>query len=203
MASRLYEILRKDVFSDIETGPWSYVFLALTHLYMLAASLAPCNARSSVAWILTLKLAGYCPLGWLTNVNILISRCHVNSLAPGRFGMLQIKVMCTFCEIAFRWMPQNTFDEKSTLVEEMAWYSLATSHYLSQCWLRFMSEYDISRPKQVKHTSKFFRFIYSKPTQQKVSVSSDDVLCLLGAPIAFFTNFFLFWCLYSLSEFLF
>ena len=26
-ASRLYEILRKDVFSDIETGPWSLYYL--------------------------------------------------------------------------------------------------------------------------------------------------------------------------------
>ena len=37
MASRLYEILRKDVFSDIETGPWLYTIcgsvLTVTILY--------------------------------------------------------------------------------------------------------------------------------------------------------------------------
>ena len=27
--------------------------------------------------------------------------------------MLRIKFMSTFCEIAFRWMPRNTFDNKS------------------------------------------------------------------------------------------
>ena len=31
-------------------------------------------------------------------------------------------------------MPQNTFGEKSTLVQVMAWSRQATSHYLSQYW---------------------------------------------------------------------
>ena len=30
-----------------------------------------------------------------------------------------IKLMSTSCEIALRWMPQNTFDDKSTLVQVM------------------------------------------------------------------------------------
>ena len=34
---------------------------------------------------------------------------------------------------------------KSTLVQVMAWWHQATSHYLSQCWPRFMSPYDITR----------------------------------------------------------
>ena len=37
-------------------------------------------------------------------------------------------------EKALRWMPQNLFDnDKSTLVQVMAWCRQATSHYLSQC----------------------------------------------------------------------
>ena len=43
---------------------------------------------------------------------------------------------CTSCEIVIRWMPQNTFDDKSTLVQVMAWCCQATIHYLSQCWRR-------------------------------------------------------------------
>ena len=31
--------------------------------------------------------------------------------------MLQMKFMSTFCEIVFRGMPQNMFDDKSTLVQ--------------------------------------------------------------------------------------
>ena len=32
--------------------------------------------------------------------------------------MLRIKLMRIYCEIALRLMPQNTFDDKSTLVQE-------------------------------------------------------------------------------------
>ena len=35
--------------------------------------------------------------------------------------------------------PQNDFDDKSTLVQVMAWCRQATSHYLSQWWPRYIS----------------------------------------------------------------
>ena len=44
--------------------------------------------------------------------------------------MLRIKFESTSCEIPLRWMSQNTFDDKSTLVQVMAWCRQATSHYL-------------------------------------------------------------------------
>ena len=37
----------------------------------------------------------------------------------------------------------------STLVEVMAWCHQAPSHYLSQCWPRLMSPYDVNRPQWV------------------------------------------------------
>ena len=49
------------------------------------------------------------------------------------------------CEIALSWMAQNTFDDKSTLVLVMAWCRQVTSHYLDQCWPRFMSPYGITQ----------------------------------------------------------
>ena len=33
-----------------------------------------------------------------------------------------------------KWMPQNTFDDESTLVQIMVWRRQARSHYLIQCW---------------------------------------------------------------------
>ena len=36
-------------------------------------------------------------------------------------------------------MPQNPFHDKSLLVQVMAWCRQATSHYLIQCWPRFMA----------------------------------------------------------------
>ena len=38
-----------------------------------------------------------------------------------------------------------TFDDKSTLVQVMAWCSQATSNYLSQCWARSILPYGITR----------------------------------------------------------
>ena len=43
------------------------------------------------------------------------------------------------CEIALRLMSLDLTDDKSTLVQVMAWCRQATSHYLSQCWPRSMS----------------------------------------------------------------
>ena len=54
------------------------------------------------------------------------------------------------CGIALRWMPLDLTDDKSTLVQVMAWCRQATSHYLSQCWPRSMSPNGITRPQWVK-----------------------------------------------------
>ena len=46
-------------------------------------------------------------------------------------------------------MPLDLSNDKSTLVQVMAWCRQATSHYLSQCWLRSMSPFSITRPQCV------------------------------------------------------
>ena len=55
-----------------------------------------------------------------------------------------------FSPIAFQWMAQNPTDDKSTLIQVMAWFYQTTSHYVNQCWLKFMTSYDITRPQRVK-----------------------------------------------------
>ena len=47
-------------------------------------------------------------------------------------------------------MPLVLTDDKSTLVQVMAWCRQATSHYLSQCWHRFMLPYGVIRSQWVK-----------------------------------------------------
>ena len=54
------------------------------------------------------------------------------------------------CELVFRWMSLDLADDKSTLVQVMAWCRQATSHYLSQCWPRSLSPYGVTRPEWVK-----------------------------------------------------
>ena len=83
----------------------------------------------------------------VTQINGFV-RCYgistVNSLAPGRF-QLNFRLVIfklTFVNggwgisygIALRWMPLDLTDDKSTLVQVMAWCRQATSHYLSQWW---------------------------------------------------------------------
>ena len=52
-------------------------------------------------------------------------------------------------EIAPWRLSLNLTDDKSTLVQVMAWCRQATRHYLNQCWPRSMSPYDITRPQWV------------------------------------------------------
>ena len=37
-------------------------------------------------------------------------------------------------------------DDKSTLLQVMTWCRQATSHYLNQCWRRYLTPYDVTRP---------------------------------------------------------
>ena len=83
----------------------------------------------------------------------------VKSLAPGKFEWnfrhLIFQIISVLdgwgisCELALRWMSLDLTDDKSTLVQVMAWCRQATSHYLSQCWLRSLSPYGVTRPQWV------------------------------------------------------
>ena len=83
----------------------------------------------------------------------------LNSLAPGRF---QIDFRYVIFKlnlvnvgwgmshgIALRWMPLDLADDKSSLVQVVAWCRQATSHYLSQRWSRPMSPNGVTRPQWV------------------------------------------------------
>ena len=84
---------------------------------------------------------------------------YFNSLWPGRFkwnfrwvlfkSITVIDGWDTCCEIALRRMSLDPINDKSTLVQVMAWCRQATSHYLSQCWPRSLSPYGVTRPQWV------------------------------------------------------
>ena len=88
-----------------------------------------------------------------------------NSLAPGKFEwnfrhvfykqILVIDGWGICCEIALIWMSLDFTDNQSTLVQVMAWCHQATSHYLSQCWPRSLSPYDVTRPQWVNKKTGF------------------------------------------------
>ena len=65
-------------------------------------------------------------------------------------------------ELALRWMSPDLTDDKSTLVQAMAWCRQATSHYLSQCWPGSLSPYGVTRPQWVNDDTVYWhkRYIY-------------------------------------------
>ena len=52
--------------------------------------------------------------------------------------------MSTCCEIALRWIPQNTFDDKSPMFQVKVLCRQATRYYLSQWQPRSMSPYGVT-----------------------------------------------------------
>ena len=82
-----------------------------------------------------------------------------NSLAPGIFRWNFGKVIFTLihvingcdtsCKIILIWMSIDLTNDKSALVQVMAWCRQATSHYLSQCWPRSLSPYGVTRSQWV------------------------------------------------------
>ena len=84
-----------------------------------------------------------------------------NSLAPGRsycdfknviFNLaLLIGNFKSSYDNVLRWMSQALTDDKSTLVQVMAWCRQASSHYLNQCWPRSPTPYGVTRPQWDMH----------------------------------------------------
>ena len=73
----------------------------------------------------------------------------VSSTAPGERGNNSKYLIFGHIVETFRWMPQNTFDDKSTLFQVMTWWRQATKNYLSQCCANSVSPYDVPRPQCV------------------------------------------------------
>ena len=101
------------------------------------------------------QIGGQICQAWLISASQFI----FNSFAPGRCGMnfkcvisvhmLWHKFISTSCEIVLRWMPQSTFEDKSTLILVMA-SCQATNHFLSQCWPSSMLSCGVTSPRWVK-----------------------------------------------------
>ena len=94
------------------------------------------------------------------NTHCILTAISLNSLAPGRsecdsknviFNLVLLIGIFRFSHHnTLRWLPPDLTDDKSTLVQVMAWCRQATSHYLSQCWLSSLSPYGVARPQWVK-----------------------------------------------------
>ena len=107
---------------------------------------------------------------WSSHTNPLVpGKFGFNSLAPGKFELnfryLIFQIISAIdgwvisCELALRWMSFDLTDDKSTLVQVMAWCCQATSHYLSQCWPRSLLPYGVTRPHWINLKLVIFKLI--------------------------------------------
>ena len=90
-----------------------------------------------------------------SNITLGISLTH---WSLGDLDVIQNAIFNIVLLIGISWFPydnalkrisQDSTDDKSTLVQVMAWCRQATSHYLSQCWPGSVTPYDITRPQWV------------------------------------------------------
>ena len=65
-------------------------------------------------------------------------------------------------KIALRWTSLDLSDDKSILVQVMAWCRQATNHYLNQCWPRSLLPYGVTRPQWVNPLSWVVQIIPGK-----------------------------------------
>ena len=111
-------------------------------------------------------------LDWIKTTPDCITWYSINSSAPGRPGchlktaifnlVLLIDIFTLSDDNVFRWMPWHLTDDKSKLVQVMAWCRQATRHYLSQCWPRSLSLYGVPRPQCVNSAWRGFWGLFNK-----------------------------------------
>ena len=129
----------------IETGPGSHGS-ALMHMTLISMYSTTHPSKLASPYGSLLGLLFWCLI--------------VNSLTPGKSGfniqsaifnlVLLIDIFRSSDDNALRWMSWDLSEDKSTLVQVMAWCRQAPNHYLSQCWPRSMSSNGVTRPQWVK-----------------------------------------------------
>ena len=97
--------------------------------------------------------------------------------------VLLIGVFTSSNDNPLRWMPRDLTDDKSTLVQVMAWCRQAKGHYLSQCWPSSMSPYGITRPQWVLwmyyHMNWLIMIHYKTKFGKQISESDDLKPCII------------------------
>ena len=96
-------------------------------------------------------------------------------VAHGRCGDIKCVIFHPICgtdissKISLWWMLQNHFDDKSTLLQVMAWCHQAPSHYLKQCWLNFYNMLWCFQSEKVKPFSMYRRVLLSPSNQSPIT----------------------------------
>ena len=76
--------------------------------------------------------------GWMKRL-LFCRHFHMHFLMKKLWNLIKISLKCG-----------GLIDDKSTLVEIMAWCCVAAGHYLNQWWPRSMIPYGVTKPQWVK-----------------------------------------------------
>ena len=109
-----------ELFSEIFVGTLSRVIVSITHWgrYRVAAILQMTHLDEFSCMKIGVLAPGKCS----GKFKSIIFKC-----------ITQKSSLDTHCEIGLRWMLENLTNDKSTLLQVMAWCRQAPSHYLSPC----------------------------------------------------------------------
>ena len=137
----------------------------------------------------------------LYTISCYIGMGIVNSLSNGRLGgdfnyvyfkhNVGIDILIIQVDIALERMPEFLIDEKSTLVQVMAWCCQAASHYLNQCWPTSPTWYGVTRQELININNVTWRSVNSSPTNL-----ADDILNCIFIMKSFVFRFEFHWSLF-------
>ena len=183
--------------NHVRTGWRSLMKYMIVVSTVSADGLAPLGARTS-AEAMMIKFASH--VHWqvkILDLSMLYVLDCFNSLAPGRFQwnigkIIFTIILVTYCcdisnKIALRWTSLDLSDDKSALVQVMAWCRQATSHYLNQCWPRFLPPNGITRPQCFNSLAPgrcgiYFKIVMFKLIVQNSCWDTHHEIALSGMP---------------------
>ena len=128
--------------------------LAFAHFKRIRWNWSPCRLHYTVCWCILGLTENHAvtSVDWIEMGLTLWPLGNFNEILgtyfPDDFSYWWLRYV-SLVNLPFRWMSLDLTDDKSTLVQVMAWCHQATSHYLSQCWPRSLSSYGITRPQWV------------------------------------------------------
>ena len=138
--SEIHELSFKNTHPKISSAKWrqfclglNVLYILLTHSSVSAMTYEKCNSVQSIPWIKLDAQISVGPKEGQNNTFLLCYKIDLSCLlASGRCGSNFTSVtkndnLGTRNEIALRWMAQKLTNEKSPLVEVMAWCSQAWS----------------------------------------------------------------------------
>ena len=130
-----------------DTSSWPGItILHFNYMDLLSyskADILPLNIRvwTNIWMAICRQLTGGFSTKRSKNVGVMPLGFHINSVVPGRFNF-QTNLLDWYHEYFLgncsHVNAMESIGGKSTFVQVMAWCHQVTSHYMSQCWPRFM-----------------------------------------------------------------